>query len=170
MRARDHEATSITSRTSVLRRVAAHLAAMHLSGTLLLLTFLVLPAWALDAYGAAPADDPSADVPPFMIFMALAVGCVIFHVAVQIPSGLLGTWLGRNRTAAARYVLVPTVAGVLTFVLLWAVLNVGPVTQVLPLWADFMARGSVAMASYVWLTHRLLTGPARRPEGHAAAS
>jgi hypothetical protein len=88
---------------------------MHLSGTLLLLTFLVLPAWALDAYGAAPADDPSVDVPPFMISMALAVGCVIFHVAVQIPSGLPGTWLGRNRTAAASYVRVPAVAGVLTF-------------------------------------------------------
>ncbi|MGJ5833178.1 hypothetical protein [Streptomyces ossamyceticus] len=46
---------------------------MHLSGTLL--SFLVLPAWALDAYGAAPADAPSADVPPFMIFMALALQC-----------------------------------------------------------------------------------------------
>ncbi|GAB2951658.1 hypothetical protein GCM10027075_60050 [Streptomyces heilongjiangensis] len=154
----------------MLRRAAAHLAAMHLSGALLLLTFLVPPAWALDAYGAAPANDPSADVPPFMILLALVSIGVIFHVTVQIPSGLLGTWLGRNRTAAVSYVLVLAVAGVLTSVLLWAVVEVGRVAHVFPLWADLMARGSVAMASYVWLSHHVLTRPARRPEGRAAVS
>ncbi|MDX5565477.1 hypothetical protein PYK79_22290 [Streptomyces sp. ID05-04B] len=49
----------------MLRRAAVHLAAMHLSGAMLLLTFLVPPAWALDAYAAAPVDNPSADGVPF---------------------------------------------------------------------------------------------------------
>jgi hypothetical protein len=143
---------------------------MHLSGALLLLTYLVPPIWVLDSYGAAPANDPSADVPPFMILLAIVFGCVSFHVAVQIPSGLLGTWLGRNRTAGVSYVLVPAVAGALTFVLLWGVLKVGRVAQMLCLWADFMARGSLAMAAYVWLSRRLLTRPVRRPEGLEAAA
>ncbi|MHA5051540.1 hypothetical protein [Streptomyces sp. SD15] len=141
----------------VLRRAAVHLAAMHLSGALLLLTFLVPPVWVLDAYGVAPAHDPSADVPPFMILLAAVFGCVSFHVAVQIPSGLLGTWLGRNRAAGVSYVLVLAVAGVLTIVLLWGVLGAGSVAHILPLWADFMARGSLAMAAYVWLSRRLRT-------------
>ncbi|MGW5609465.1 hypothetical protein ACWEWI_25850 [Streptomyces sp. NPDC003753] len=136
----------------------------------LLATFLVPPVWVLDAYGAAPANDPSADVPPFMILLTVAFGCVSFHVAVQIPSGLLGTWLGRNRTAGVSYVLVLAVAGVLTIVPLWGVLGAGRVAQVLPLWADFMARGSLAMASYVWLSRRLGTRPVRRPEGPEPAA
>lgn len=139
----------------VLRRAAVHLAAMHLSGTLLLLTFLVPPVWVLDAYGAARANDPSADVPPFMIFLAVVFGCVSFHVAVQIPAGLLGSWLGRNRTAGVSYVLVLAVAGVLTTVLLWGAPGASRAAQIIPLWADFMARGSLTMAAYVWLSRRL---------------
>ncbi len=134
---------------------------MHLSGALLLLTFLVPPGWALDAYGAAPAGDPSADA-PFVIILALVFGCVSFHVAVQIPSGLLGTWLGRNRTAGVSYVLVLAVAAVLTTVLLWGALGVGSAAQLLSLWADFMARGSLAMAAYVWLSRRLRTRAVQR--------
>ncbi|NEC85651.1 hypothetical protein G3I71_07375 [Streptomyces sp. SID12501] len=83
-------------------------------------------------------------------------------MAVQIPSGLLGTWLGRNRTAGVSYVLVLAVAGVLTAVVLWGALGAGHAAQILPLWADFMARGSLAMAAYVWLSRRLRTGPAQR--------
>ncbi|MFJ4282798.1 hypothetical protein [Streptomyces massasporeus] len=105
----------------------AHLAAMHLSGAVLLLTFLLPPAWALDAYGAAPARDPSADVPPFMIFLTVALACVGYHVAVQIPSGLLGTWLGgRNRGAGVVYAYVLAVAAVLTAALSWGVLDGSP--------------------------------------------
>ncbi|MFI1360727.1 hypothetical protein ACH4TV_45235 [Streptomyces sp. NPDC020898] len=132
---------------------------MHLSGALLLLTFLVPPVWVLDAYGAAPASDPSADTPLFVILLAVVFGCVSFHVAVQIPAGLLGTWLGRNRTAGVGYVLVLAVAGVLTAGLLWGALGAGRAAQILPLWADFMARGSLAMAAYVWLSRRLRTWP-----------
>lgn len=163
MRAGDPESRSAPRRTrTVFRRAAVHLAAVHLSGALLLLTFLVPPAWALDAYGAAPVDDPSADVPPFVIVAAVVFGCVIFHVSVQIPSGLLGTWLGRNRTAGVTYALVLAVAGVLTAVLLWGVLEAGSAAQILPLWTDFMARGSLAMAAYVWLSRRLQTRPVAR--------
>ena len=133
----------------------AHLAAMHLSGAVLLLTFLVPPAWALDAYGAAPAHDPSADVPPFMIFLAVALCCVSYHVAVQIPSGLLGTWLGRNRGAGVMYACVLAVAGVLTAALSWGVLETDRLAEILPVWADLMARGSLGMAAYVWLSRRL---------------
>ncbi|MEF9904805.1 hypothetical protein [Streptomyces sp. P9-A2] len=145
----------------MLRSAAAHLAAMHLSGVLLLLTFLVPPAWALDAYGAVPDHDLSADVPPFVIFLVVMFSGVSFHVVVQIPSGLLGTWLGRNRTAGVCYVGVLAVAGVLTIVLLWGVLGAGSVAQALPLWADFMARGSLALAAYVWLSRRLRAWPVR---------
>jgi hypothetical protein len=137
---------------------------MHLSGALLLLTCLVPPAWALHAYGAAPVHDPSADVPPFMIVLVVVFSCVSFHVVVQIPSGLLGTWLGRNRTAGVSYVCVLVVAGVLTIVLVREVLEVNSVAQIVPLWTDFMARGLLAMAAYVWLSRRLLTRPVRRPE------
>ncbi|KUO08862.1 hypothetical protein AQJ58_29110 [Streptomyces sp. DSM 15324] len=83
-------------------------------------------------------------------------------MAVQIPSGLLGTWLGRNRTAGVSYVLVLAVAGVLTTVLLAGVLRAGLAAQILPLWADFMARGSLAMAAYVWLSRRFRTRPVQR--------
>ncbi|MEV0691625.1 hypothetical protein [Streptomyces sp. NPDC050388] len=143
---------------------------MHLSGVLLSLTFLVPPAWALDAYGAAPAHDLSADVPPFVIFLAVVFSCLSFHVVVQIPSGLLGTWLGRDRTAGVCYVCVLAVAGVLTIVLVRGVLEVDGVAQLLSSWADFMARGSLALAAYVWLSRRLRAWPVRRPEDLEAAA
>jgi drug/metabolite transporter (DMT)-like permease len=53
---------------------------MHLSGALLLLTFLVPPGWALDAYGAAPAGDPSADA-PFVIILAVVFGSILAFTA-----------------------------------------------------------------------------------------
>ncbi|MGW8552462.1 hypothetical protein [Streptomyces tubercidicus] len=140
--------------------MAVHLGAMHLSGALLALTFLVPPAWALDAYGAAPAGDPTADVPPFMIFLAALLACVTFHVMVQIPSGLLGSWLGRNRGALVSYAFALTVAGTLTLAFLWGVLRVGNLAELTDLWADFMARGSWALAGYVGLAS-LWARPAR---------
>ncbi|WP_206188861.1 hypothetical protein [Streptomyces hirsutus] len=132
-----------------------------MSGVLLLFTFLVPPAWALDAYGAVPDHDLSADVPPFVVLLAIVFNGLSFHVVVQIPSGLLGTWLGRNRTAGVCYVSVLAVAGVLTIVLLWGVLGADSVAQALPLWADFMARGSLALAAHVWLSRRLRAWPVR---------
>lgn len=130
----------------------AHLAALHLSGAVLLLTFLLPPAWALDAYGAAPAHDPSADVPPFMIFLTVTLVCVGYHVAVQIPAGLLGTWLcGRKCGAGVVYACVLAVAAVLTAALSWGVLGTDHLAEILPVWADLMARGALGMAAYVWL-------------------
>ncbi|MEU8680071.1 hypothetical protein [Streptomyces sp. NPDC048611] len=137
---------------------------MHLSGALLALTFLVPPAWALDTYGAAPADDPSADVPPFMILFAALFSCVTFHVLVQIPSGLLGSRLGRNRGALATYAFTLAVAGTLTLAFLWSVERVNNTAELLSLWRDFMARGSLALAGYVWLTS-LWPGAGRRLSG-----
>ncbi|MFG2573388.1 hypothetical protein [Streptomyces sp. NPDC048481] len=137
---------------------------MHLSGALLLLTVLVPSAWVVDAYGAAPTHDPSADMPSFVLFAAVVFGCVGFHVVVQIASGPLGSWLGRNRTARVSYVLVLAVAGVLTTVFLCGLPGAWNTAQILPLWADFMARGSLAMAAYVWLSRRRLwRRPAQRP-------
>ncbi|MEU0214660.1 hypothetical protein ABZ281_05840 [Streptomyces sp. NPDC006265] len=128
---------------------------MHLSGAVLLLTFLVPPAWALDAYGGAPTREPSAGVSPFMIFLTVVFCCVSYHVAVQIPSGLLGAWLGRNRGAGAMYACVVVVAGVLTAALSWGVLETDRLAEILPVWADLMARGSLGMAAYVWMSLRL---------------
>ncbi|MEV6837277.1 hypothetical protein AB0N17_22700 [Streptomyces sp. NPDC051133] len=127
-----------------------HLGAMHLSGVILLCSFLIPPAWALDAYGAAPASDPSADVPPFAIFAAMLLACVGFHVLVQIPSGLLGSWLGRKHSGLISYALALVAAGVLTALALRMALHVGDVS----VWADFMVRGSVGLAGYTWVSQR----------------
>src|SRR5690606_7227809 len=91
------------------------------------------------------------------------LGCGCFHGLVQIPSGLLGTWLGRHRTARTDYVLALAVAGTLTFVLLCAVL--GPAEAAVgawPLWAELMARVALTLAAYVWLNRRLRTPPSAK--------
>lgn len=144
-----------------LRRMAVHLGAMHLSGALLLLTFLVPPGWVLDAYGAAPADDPTADVPPVMILLGALFGCVAFHVVVQIPSGLLGSWLGRRGGVLVGYPVAVAVAGALTLVFLWGVVEVADAAELASLWLDYMARGAVDLAGYIGLTSALWPRPAR---------
>lgn len=149
-------------RTTVwLRRVAVHLGAMHLSGALLVLTFLVAPGWVLDAYGAAPADDPTADLPPVMILLGALFGCVTFHVVVQIPAGLLGSWLGRRGGVLVSYAVAVAAAGALTLVFLWGVVGVADVAELTALWLDYMARAAVALAGYVGLTSALRPRPAR---------
>ncbi|WP_330316247.1 hypothetical protein OG301_31915 [Streptomyces platensis] len=161
----DYPALTTTSRATVwLRRVAVHLGAMHLSGALLVLTFLVPPEWMLDAYGAAPADDPTADVPPVMILLGALFGCVTFHVVVQIPSGLLGSWLGRGGVLVS-YAVAVAVAGVLTLVFLWGVVGVADVAELTSLWLDYMARGALALAGYVGLASALRPRPARPSPG-----
>ncbi|NEC28401.1 hypothetical protein G3I20_17945 [Streptomyces sp. SID8111] len=152
----------------IVQGAAVHLAAMHLSGALLLLTFLLPPTWALDGYASAydndvtRAGDPTPDMPGLVLLLP-ALGCVCFHGLVQIPSGLLGTRLGRHRTARTDYVLALAVAGTLTFVLLCAVL--GPAEAAVgawPLWAELMARVALTLAAYVWLNRRLRTPPSAR--------
>ncbi|MFF9781981.1 hypothetical protein [Streptomyces nigrescens] len=141
--------------------MAVHLGAMHLSGVLLVLTFVVPPAWVLDAYGAAPVDDPTADVPPVTILLAALLGCVTFHLVVQIPAGLLGSWLGRRSGVLVSYAVAMTVAGVLTLVFLRGVVGVADVAELTSLWLDYMARGALALAGYVGLTSALWPRPAR---------
>lgn len=148
-----------------LRRVAVHLGAMHLSGALLVLTFLVPPGWVLDAYGAAPADDPTADVPPVMILLGALFECVSFHVVVQIPSGLLGSWLGRRGGALVSYAVAVVMAAALTLVFLWGVVRVADVAELTSLWLDYMARGALALAGYVGLTSALRPRPPRPSPG-----
>ncbi|MFD8914325.1 hypothetical protein [Streptomyces sp. NPDC059575] len=128
---------------------------MHPSGAILLFSYVIPPAWALDVYGAAPADDPSADVPPFVIFAVMLLHCVAFHVLVQIPSGLLGTRLGRDQGRHVPYFSAIAVAAVLTaLILLVALRGEQDVTGLMRLWADFMVRGSLGLAGYVWLTRQ----------------
>ncbi|MFF3893370.1 hypothetical protein ACFYY3_09335 [Streptomyces sp. NPDC001812] len=127
---------------------------MHLSGAILLFTYVIPPAWALDAYGAAPADDPSADIPPIVIFAGLLFYCVGFHVLVQIPSGLLGTRLGPHHGGLVAYASTLAIAGVLTALALSVVLRREDAGELMQLWADFMVRGSLGLAGYVWITQR----------------
>ncbi|MEU4093159.1 hypothetical protein [Streptomyces sp. NPDC026673] len=133
-------------------RAARHLGAMHLSGVILLLTYVIPPAWALDAYGAAPSSDPSADTPPFAIFAVMLFHCVVIHTLVQIPSGVLGTRFGRNRGPSVVYASALAMAGILTALVLWLTLQAENVGEFMQLWADFMARVSLGLAGYVWVT------------------
>ncbi|MDG9701841.1 hypothetical protein [Streptomyces sp. DH37] len=135
---------------------------MHLSGAVLLLTFLVPPVWMLDAGHATPPDDPTADG-PFLLLFAVPLACAGFHVLVQIPAGLLGTRLGRGRTAAVGYGSAVAVAGVLSWFLLrslgWDVRS-----GIVPVWADAVVRGSLGLAGYLWVM-RARSGPARPGRG-----
>ncbi|MBQ0985006.1 hypothetical protein KBZ10_10850 [Streptomyces sp. F63] len=139
-----------------------HLGAMHLSGVLLLLTFLVPPFWMLDAADTTPPGDPTADS-PFILLFAVPAACAMFHVLVQIPAGLLGARPGGNRTAPARYGSALAAAGVLSWLLLrglgWDAGN-----GIVPVWADAMVRGSLGLAGYVRFV-RSLPGSVRRREG-----
>ncbi|MFD5394940.1 hypothetical protein ACFWJW_12020 [Streptomyces sp. NPDC127097] len=157
----DHPALTAGRSMLWLRRMAVHLGAMHLSGALLVLTLLVPPGWALDTYGAAPPGDPTADVPPVMILLGALFGCVTFHVVVQIPSGLLGSWLGRRGGVLASYAVAVAVAGALTPVFLWGVVGVADAAELGSLWLDHMARGALGLAGYIGLTSALWPRSAR---------
>ncbi|MFC8371015.1 hypothetical protein [Streptomyces sp. CB02400] len=131
---------------------------MHLSGAVLLLTFLVPPYWMAAAAHATPPGDPGADA-PFLLLVTVPSVCVVFHVAVQIPAGLLGAWLGRRRTTLTRYGSAVAVAGVLSLLLLRAAgWNAGQ--DVVPVWADAMVRGALGLAGYMWVVR---TRPGSQP-------
>ncbi|MCX4970003.1 hypothetical protein OHA98_35680 [Streptomyces sp. NBC_00654] len=123
---------------------------MHLSGAVLLLTFLVPPLWMLDAGYATPPGDPTADA-PFALLIAVPLACVSLHVMVQIPAGILGTWLGRNGTTPVKYGSAVLVASALSLLLLWSLgWNAGG-SSILTAWADAVVRGSVGLAGYMWV-------------------
>ncbi|WP_320773583.1 hypothetical protein [Streptomyces sp. CRN 30] len=131
---------------------------MHVSGVILLLTFLVPPLWMLNAGYTAPPGDPTADA-PFALLLAVPLACVSLHVMVQIPAGLLGTWLCRSRTTPAKYASAVVVASALSPLVLWG-LGWTASSHILPAWADATARGSVGLAGYMWVV-RTRPGPAR---------
>jgi len=135
---------------------------MHLSGAILLLTFLVPPFWMLDAGYPTPPGDPTADA-PFILLFAVPLACAALHVMVQIPAGLLGSWLGRSRTTWAQYGSAVGVAGALSLLLFWSV-GGDAWGGIVPAWADAMARGSLGLAGYMWVV-RAVPGSARHGQG-----
>lgn len=129
--------------------VLRHLGAMHLSGAVLLLTFVVPPFWMVDAGYATSPGDPTADS-PFALLLAVPLACVSFHILVQIPAGLLGFRLARSRTTPVKFGSTVVVAGSVSLPLLWS-LGWNAWDSVLPVWADAMVRGSLGLAGYTWL-------------------
>lgn len=126
-----------------------HLGAMHLSGAIFLLTFLVPPLWMLDAAYATPPGDPTADT-PFVLLFTVPLAYASFHVLVQIPAGFLGAWLGRSRTTLVRYGSAVAVASALSLLLFWG-LGWNSWGSILPAWADAMVRGSLGLVGYMWV-------------------
>ncbi|MCX4594959.1 hypothetical protein OG819_36335 [Streptomyces sp. NBC_01549] len=122
---------------------------MHLSGAILLLTFLVPPLWMLDAAYATPPGDPTADT-PFVLLFTVPLACASFHVLVQIPAGFLGDWLGRSRTTLVRYGSAVAVASALSLLLFWG-LGWNSWGSILPAWAVAMVRGSLGLVGYMWV-------------------
>ncbi|WP_328315838.1 hypothetical protein [Streptomyces sp. NBC_00388] len=135
---------------------------MHLSGAILLLTFLVPPSWMLDAGYATPPGGPTADA-PFFLLIAVPPVCASFHVLVQIPAGLLGAWLGRSRTPLATYGSAVVAASALSLLLVRSA-GGDAWSTVLPVWADAMVRGSIGLAGYTWAA-RMRPAPARPGRG-----
>ncbi|MFJ4007103.1 hypothetical protein ACIPWL_27125 [Streptomyces sp. NPDC090023] len=126
------------------RPVLRHLGAMHLSGCVLLCSFLVPPAWLAEMAYATPPDDPTADA-PFMVLLVVPLLVLALHVAVQIPAGLLSAWLGRGTWG--RYRVSVAIAAAFTMLLFWG--HTG-------MWLDALAR--TALGVYAWV----LTGAVGR--------
>ncbi|MEV0692594.1 hypothetical protein [Streptomyces sp. NPDC050388] len=143
-----------TERAEVPRtRVSApwprHLAAMRLSGLLLLCTFLVPPAWLLDAAYATAPEDATADA-PFTLLFAVPLFCVALHLLAQIPAGLAGARPGRNRSSRVRYgyaLLVVVPASLLFCLVLFGDSPGG----VLPAWGDAVARLAIGLLGHMWI-------------------
>ncbi|MFE0689425.1 hypothetical protein ACFV0Z_14900 [Streptomyces xiamenensis] len=118
-------------------RVGVHLLAMHVSGFVLLATFLFPPSWAVEAY-AGP------DVTPAVVILAVLLGLTICHVAVQLPSALLGT-LKHRRAPARAYGTALATAGVLVALLVWMIGGTWAD------WLDLTVRLALSLACYVAL-------------------
>lgn len=123
-----------------------HIGAMHLSGFVLLCSFVVMPSWLTEAAYATPPDDPTADA-PFMVLLVVPLLVLGLHIAVQIPAGLMGAWLGRGTWG--RYRVSVAVAAALTMLVCWG--DTG-------MWLDALARTALGLGAYAWV----LTGAAGR--------
>ncbi|MFG2815782.1 hypothetical protein [Streptomyces sp. NPDC048410] len=128
------------------RPVLRHIGAMHLSGFVLLCSFVVMPSWLTEAAYATPPDDPTADA-PFMVLLVVPLLVLGLHIAVQIPAGLMGAWLGRGTWA--RYRVSVAVAAALTMLLFRG--DTG-------MWLDALARTALGLGAYAWV----LTGAVGR--------
>ncbi|MBB1246774.1 hypothetical protein GL263_24950 [Streptomyces durbertensis] len=135
-------------------RIAAHVNAMHLSGGLFLLTFLIPPMWLLDAVRALSPDDPSADWPSFLWPVLLLVSIAVFHACVQIPAGVVGSWLMAGRSALTGYLGALLLAGVLAVPTLVWVMGVRSGTETLVMWADYTGRCAPSLGVYLWFVRR----------------
>ncbi|MFD4786039.1 hypothetical protein ACFWN1_02940 [Streptomyces sp. NPDC058459] len=133
------------------RPVLRHIGAMHLSGFVLLCSFVVPPLRVVEMAYATPPDDPTADNPGFAWLAALAM-LLLLHVAVQVPAGLLGAWLGRGTWG--RYGVALAVAAPLTLLIAWGETD---------MWLDALTRTALGLGAYAWV----LTGAAGRAwRGH----
>ncbi|MFK4112146.1 hypothetical protein [Streptomyces sp. NPDC002176] len=128
------------------RPVLRHIGAMHLSGFVLLCSFVVMPSWLVEAAYATPPDDPTADA-PFMALLVVPLLVLGLHIAVQIPAGLMGAWLGRGTWG--RYRVSFAIAAAFTMLLFWG--DTG-------MWLDALARTALGLGAYVWV----LTGAVGR--------
>ncbi|MGV9791293.1 hypothetical protein [Streptomyces sp. NPDC003435] len=128
------------------RPVLRHIGAMHLSGFVLLCSFVVMPSWLVEAAYATPPDDPTADA-PFMVLLVVPLLVLGLHIAVQIPAGLMGAWFGRGTWG--RYRVSVAVAAALAMLLFWG--STG-------MWLDALARTVLGLGAYAWV----LTGAAGR--------
>lgn len=123
-----------------------HIGAMHLSGLVLLCSFLVPPLWLVDmAYGTSPTDWTADD--PVILLVGVPSLALALHVAVQIPAGLLSAWLRRGTWG--RYGVSVAVAATLTLLLSRG--DTG-------MWLDTLARTALGLGAYAWV----LTGAVGR--------
>ncbi|CAL9522545.1 hypothetical protein SUDANB176_03881 [Streptomyces sp. enrichment culture] len=99
-----------------------------------------------------------------MVWAVLLLHCAGFHLLVQIPSGLLGTRLGRGRGGLVAHASAPAVAGLLTASALRTILRPEDAGEFLSSWTDFMARGSLGLAGCVWATRT----PRKNPTASSA--
>lgn len=117
---------------------------MHLSGAILLVAYLIPLAWPLGSSDDASGDDVFV-VPAVRLFI-----CLVFHVCVQIPSGLLGAMLSRERSGSTAYASTLAIAGAITALLLLE-LRLEDAGDYVRMWAFLMVRGVLPLAAYVWV-------------------
>ena len=128
MRANDNERHWVSA-----WHVPLNVAAMHMSGFLLTIGFLCIPAASTETYART---------------LELMIWNFIFHVAVQIPVGLLASrWAARGQVARAVLIALGLAASVTwTFYLC-----TGQELMMPALWWQILGCLSVSLSSYVWL-------------------
>ncbi len=139
--------------------VPLNIAAMHLSGVLLCIGLVSIPAVSTATYGGPD------DVPALQVF-GLMAWILMFHVAIQIPVGLFASrWAVRGQVFRASLVTL----GLATSVTWTFYLCTDRDSSTWALWWQSWACLCVSLSSYVWLctlrrsTVRRLTERFKRP-------